>query len=387
MKSGGTDNSLEGARILFVFGNLELGGAERQGLLLGRYLKEKYGADVRVLGLQEGNGRLSELCDEADIPWEGTGVSWRWERRHIPANLLELRRFAALLKRQKPDLLMPYTFFPNVICGLAWRLTGAKLCVWNQRDEGFCLEPELWRSLAARLTPCFISNSDKGREALLSAFPVSPGKVAVITNGILPARPLSGRGEWRGRIGLSEEAFAACMVANVHAQKDHETLLRAWRILADRQPQGAPAPVLLLAGRVDQGDQVRTLVDSLGLADTVRFLGEVGDVAGLLSAVDLCVHSSRSEGLPNAVLEAMACGLAVVATDIPGIREAVGPQGLRFLAPAGDASALAGRIAQLQQDPPLRATTGAEMRARVTERFDAEGAWRETVSFIGSRWP
>ena len=387
MNRHGMDSRLRGARILFVFGNLELGGAERQGLMLADFLKRAHGADVRVMGLQEAPGRLSQLCEEAGIPWQGIRLTWQWGHRHLLANLRELRRVAALLRKEKPDLLMPYTFFPNLICGVVWRFSGARLCIWNQRDEGIFLVPEFWRSLAARMTPYFISNSARGRDALLEAFSISPGKVEVIRNGVSPGIAQSGRREWRERLGVADDSFVACMVANIHAHKDHETLLRAWRNLVSGLPTGLPAPVLLLAGRVDQGDAVKELAASLALHGSVRFLGEIDDVAGLLGAADICMHSSRSEGLPNAVLEAMASGLPVAATDIPGIREAVGPEGYRFLAPAGDPQALADRVGALLLDPALRSGVGELMRERVARRFDVAVACKKTASLIASRWP
>lgn len=387
MNSRQKDSGLRGARILFVFGNLELGGAERQGLMLARFLKRTHGADVRVLGLQEAPGRLSQLCDEEGIPWMGIRLDWRWERRHIPANLRELGRVARIFRKQQPELLMPYTFFPNLVCGVIWRFSGARLCIWNQRDEGIFLVPEFWRSLAARLTPYFISNSAGGRDALLETFSIPPGKVEVIHNGVVPGDALSGRRQWRERLGVADDSCVACMVANIHAHKDHETLLRAWHSLIAGLPQQLPAPVLLLAGRDDQGEAVKDLAASLALHGSVRFLGEVEDVPGLLGAADICVHSSKSEGLPNAVLEAMASGLPVAATDIPGIRAAVGPEGYPFLAPAGDPQALADRVLTLLRDPALRLQVGDLMRERVAARFDASAACRKTASFIASRWP
>lgn len=378
-------NNLRGKKFVFVFGNLELGGAERQGLMLARYLKERHGADVRVLGLQENPGTLSRLCDQSGLPWRGVKLSWRWELRHLPADLLELNRIAALVRREKPDVLLPYTFFPNVLCGLIWRFTGAALCIWNQRDEGFFLEPEFWRRLAARLTPYFIANSGEGRDALLRAFSIPAERIAVIRNGVMLEPPGSGRREWREKLSLSDGVPAACMVANLHGYKDHDTLLRAWADLPPLLPSGTPAPVLLLAGRADQGEGVRALAGTLGLGDCVRFLGEVRDVPGLLQAVDFCVHSSRSEGLCNAVLEAMAAGLPVAATDIPGIREAVGPDGMRFLAPVGDVKGLAGCMAELARDPALRAEVGERMRRRVREEFAAESCCRLAADFVAER--
>jgi glycosyltransferase involved in cell wall biosynthesis len=93
----------------------------------------------------------------------------------------------------------------------------------------------------------------------------------------------------------------------------------------------------------------------------------------LLAAVDVGVFSSRTEGCPNGVLECMAAGLAVAGTDIPGIREALGPEGLPFLAPPGDEERLAEAILDLAESPALRARAGAANRERIRREFTVEG--------------
>jgi glycosyltransferase involved in cell wall biosynthesis len=112
-----------------------------------------------------------------------------------------------------------------------------------------------------------------------------------------------------------------------------------------------PTPLLVLAGRPSRTEkEVKALAFDLELGESVRFLGTVDDVGGLLAGSDIGVLSSRRESRPRAVLEYMACGLPVAGTDIRGIREAVGPEGLRFLAPAGDAEALAAGDAGLRRE-------------------------------------
>lgn len=380
-------SKLGGKRVIFIFGNLELGGGERQGLLLARMLRDRCGCQVQVWGLAAAPGKVSQLCEISGIPWKGVGLRWRFGVRHAPANALTLARFASLLRREKPDLLIPYTFLPNLVCGLAWRFAGARLCIWNQCDAGFFLERGGWHRLAVRLTPRFIANSEQGRQALNDVYGLEGRPVAVIANGVVLDSPLSKREAWRAKLGVPETAFVACMLANVHRLKDHATLIRGWRHFLDAAPDAWGRGVLVLAGRQDEGYQaLQGLVESLGLQKNVLFAGAVDDVAGLLHACDLCVHSSLSEGLPNAVLEAMAAGLPVVATDIPGIREAVGPEGYRFLAPCGDAELLGERIAELFSDEGVRARQGEMMRRRVQEEFSASRMFDLTADFIGQGW-
>jgi len=374
-----------GQKIVFVFGNLELGGAERQGVLLARHLQVSQGAKVKICGLRETPGQLSRLCDRLGLPWRGFPFSWPKSR---PARLWYLIRLARALREEKPDLLITYTYLPNLVGSLVWRLTGARSMVWNQADEGFWLTKSRINRVAVRLAPCFISNFAAGRDILQNSFGVRDGQVAVIRNGIALPPVKMKRSQWRTEFGVAEDVFVACMLANLSVYKDHVTLIRGWRVVVGMVPKGAPLPLLVLAGRLDENASVlQELVDQLGLGGAVRFLGQVEDVAGLLRAVDLCVHSSKSEGCPNAVLEAMAAGLPVVASDIPGIREALGQEGTDGLFPVGNAEALAESVSKYIRDPDLARSVGSRLRQRAEAEFSLDIMCRKTVEFISGVCP
>src|SRR4030095_1280663 len=215
------------------------------------------------------------ICEQHHITW-----------RVVPC---ELRRVARLLRQAQPDILLPYTLIPNVLCGLVWQRTGARLCVWNQRDEGIFTLDAKSQHRAAQRTPQFISNSHAGARYLVEKLNVDPTKVRVIPNGIEITRPQGDRHAWRKRLEIDDTSFVACMVANLHANKDHDTLLRAWK----RGVQVKPDAVLVLAGRhYGAYESLVQLTNKLGIIGHVRFAGQVSDVAGLLSAVDLGVFSS-----------------------------------------------------------------------------------------------
>ena len=178
----------------------------------------------------------------------------------------------------------------------------------------------------------------------------------------LPAAERS-REEWRAELGLADGDLAACMLGHLHVGKDHDTLLRAWRLVVDALEGEGRRCVLLLAGRpAGTHHAIKALAFDLALRDRVRFLGDVEDVSGLLEAVDLAVFSSRSEALGRGATEPMYAGLPVVATDVPGIREAVGEPGLPFLAPPGEVAGLADSILRLARDAELRARVGTGER-------------------------
>jgi len=371
---------LEHLRILFVLGNLDLGGSERQALMLAGHLRTACGADPRVLGLVGGGGGASSVCDREGIPWRGDLLRRRDGRA---GRVVDLLRVARTLREEQPDVVLPYTWLPNYVCGLTWRMSGARICIWNQRDEGLGAGVGRLGRVAARMTPLFLANSEGGMTFLADALGVSRDRIRVVRNGVLLPAPREDRRSWRERIGVENGRVLALMLASIHPHKDHETLLRAWRLVLEREGARGRSPVLLLAGRsYGYEGGLKALAFDLGLGDSVRFLGPVDDVAGLLGAVDLCVHSTRTEGLPNAVLESMAAGVPVVATDLPGVREAVGPDGLRLLAPPGDPRGLADRILEIVGSEGLREETGNLLRERARREFGAEAMCRAAAEVL-----
>jgi glycosyltransferase involved in cell wall biosynthesis len=142
--------------------------------------------------------------------------------------------------------------------------------------------------------------------------------------------------------------------------------------------------LLLAGGLFSETSNLKIMAYDLELCGSVRFLGPVMDITGLSHASDLCVFSSRVEGSPNAVLECMATGLPVAGTDIPGLREAVGEDNVRFLAPPGDAELLAEKILLLAQDRKSRHEIGCLNRERVATVFSLERMTRDATRLIAS---
>jgi glycosyltransferase involved in cell wall biosynthesis len=374
-------SSLAGKRVLIVLVSLELGGAERQALLLGRHLADKEGAQVAVWGFH-GPGQGSDVCEAYGLPWKVLG--WPWSDK-MPTLVKRVGAFTLRLREARPDIVLPFTIIPNVVCGLTWRWAGADVFVWNQREGGLGrVEPFLER-WAVRRTPAFVANSEHGARFLVNTLGAPPELVRVIRNGIALGPSLAARSEWRRRLDVSQDCFLACMVGTLSSYKDHFTLLKAWQKVINRSQGGDAQLLLLLAGRLQETyDAVRQLADDLRLHDTVKFLGRVDDVAGLLNSVDLGILSSRSEGCPNAVLEYMAAGLAVVGTDIPGIREAVGPEGTPFLAAVQDPDALSEQIWRMLMDRALRSKAGEANQRRIATEFSSTRMCQQMVRLITS---
>ena len=173
------------------------------------------------------------------------------------------------------------------------------------------------------------------------------------------------------------------MVAHFRRSKDHQTLLRSWRRVVDGLEQDGRRAVLVLAGDpYPMQDAAKALAFDLRLDESVRFLDVVDDVPGVVGAADVSVLSSLREGLPRSLLESMGAGVAVAGTDIPGIREAVGAEGLPYLAPLHDADALADVLLVLARDGDLRRQIGDAYARRIAQEFTVErmlAAYRETL--------
>jgi glycosyltransferase involved in cell wall biosynthesis len=197
----------------------------------------------------------------------------------------------------------------------------------------------------------------------------------VDTNRFTPATTEERRAI-RASLGLCAEEPIALFVGRLERRKGLDLLLTAWAEMI-RRP-ALPRLLLVGPGNVEGWmAQVRTL----GLENRITFLGGREDVACLYRAADLFVFPSRSEGCPNAVLEAMASGLPVVATDVAGNREVVGgDRSIGWLVPTGDPGALAEVVRMLAGSPDLRQEMSAAARVAAEERFAIHRVGAQYVS-------
>jgi glycosyltransferase involved in cell wall biosynthesis len=209
---------------------------------------------------------------------------------------------------------------------------------------------------AARFTPAVAATSGPLADALRAAAPGTP--VHVIPNGI-PVGPLptpAERSAAREALGLPAGVPVVAFVGRLSPEKAPEVLLRAVRGTAIR---------VLVAG----DGPLRESLEAEADPEQVRFLGFLPDVGTVLAAADVLALPSRTEGLPMAVLEAMAAGLPVVASAVGSLPEVLGG-GAGLLVPAGDVPALRLALEQLSA-PDVRAALAAEARRRVESRYAA----------------
>ena len=351
-------------KIVILIGHFGRGGAERQALLLARELRERHHLDVEVWSLLN-FGQWTEEFAAADVPIRrlGFGVPrYAWVQRCLP--------IVRQLRASRVRILLPFTTWPNVVAGLTYRIAGVRLCIWGERHAGGERIPSVER-IAATQYRRFVANSTAGVEFLAREMRISRARISWIPNGVEVPGTNQSSG-WRMRLELHPNQLLVVKVANLTSFKDHATLLRAWKTIQDGW-MGDIRPVLALAGgHADKYDECRRFVTETGLDSTVRFLGAIPDVPALLRASDMGVFSSRAEGMPNGVLECMAAGKAVVASDIPGIRDALGPSADEVLVPPGDSQQFSHKLLSLLLNRETRHALGERNRARIRAEFSVE---------------
>jgi glycosyltransferase involved in cell wall biosynthesis len=235
----------------------------------------------------------------------------------------------------------------------------------------------------ARMTQAIVhvSESQALEAAALGLAP--PSLSHVIVNGIDAARIAATampRAAARQSLGLEPDALVLGTVARFDPVKALDALLRAFAVVAAAQP----AARLVVVGDGPEAPRLRALAVSLGVEERVRFPGFVADASRLLPALDLYVSASRKEGLPLSVLEAMACGLPVAATRVPGHVDVVEHGATGLLVAPDDPRALGLAMGDLMADPARRSAMGQAGRCRVEERFAASRMAAETADLYRS---
>ena len=221
-----------------------------------------------------------------------------------------------------------------------------------------------------RLVAAVVAISNDVRQKLLAAG-VRPEQIRVIHSAVEPPAGLpgaAGRAAARARYGIASGEFAIGVVAALERRKAHDVLLHALAATLSKLP---PLRVLFCGDGSERAALAR-LTRELGLESRVRFLGELGQVADVLAALDLFVLPSRHEGLGVAVLEAMAAGVPVVASAVGGLPEAVDDGRTGLLVPPEDPRALGVAIAELAADVERARRMGIAGRARVLAEFSME---------------
>ena len=356
-------------RVLHVIAGLETGGAE---VALYRLIAGSRGGNYThaVVALTP-EGPMGARLRHVDIELNALDF-----RQAPAASFLKL---VSLMRATRPDIVQTWMYHADMLGGIAARLAGNRNIIWGIRtsdlDRGDSRATAIVRKLCALLSrwipDTIVCVAEAARQVHVS-LGYDAARMTVIPNGFDLSQFSATEGQGaalRERYGIRPEDIVIGTVGRFNANKDQQNFVRAAGLLARQQ---ANARFLMIGKDVDASNaELMHWIAQTGYADRFLLLGERGDVPLCLAAMDMFCLSSRTEGFPNVVGEAMATGVPCVVTDVGDAAMLVGSTGI--VVPKEDSVALAeGMAALLALAPHARRDLGQQARLRIHEEFAAE---------------
>jgi L-malate glycosyltransferase len=352
-------------------------GAEVQVATTASHLQRQSGVSLTVVLFN--HGRL-----EAELRRFGIEVTILDETRLSALQILQ--SLLEFFRQRQIDLVHTHRYKDTVLGMIGAKLAGVPYAVRTMHGlreplNGWdylkfrayeAVDTAVLRGCADRV----VAVSNRMAAALIdNSYP--PSLVTTIHNGIDPhtVMAIPTVEHAKQALGLAAGEFVIGTAGRLSAVKGHDTLLRAARLILE----GAPGARFVIAGGGPLEDELMALASELGIAHACRFLGARNDVHDVMSAMDVFVLPSLNEGLPMAVLEAMALGKPVVASRVGGLPEVVKHGKTGLLVPAGDARALADACLELAHDREWAKQLGAEAKRVVHDEFSQDRNGRALV--------
>lgn len=351
-------------RVLFLTTSMPVGGAETLLLNLVRRLDRRRFAP-EIVCLKEPGPLGEELSHE--LPVHSHLLAGKFDLRILP-------RLWRLMRRPPADAVITVGAGDKMFWGrIAARLAGVPVIASALHSTGW---PDGVGRLNRLLTPwtdAFIGVADSHARHLVEGerFPVE--KVCTIYNGVDCDRFAPGdAAATRASLGIAASAPVVGILAALRPEKNHELFLQGAKTILEAQP----ATQFIVVGDGPRRADLEAFCAQLGIADAVHFLGSRSDVPALLAACDVVALTSHNEAAPVSILEALSCGVPVVASNVGSVRETVVDGETGRLFPAGDAPAYAAAVIELLEAPELRRQLGAEGRRRVEARWSLQAMVR-----------
>jgi len=345
-----------------VITELDVGGAERCLVNLAQLLdRARFEVAVFVLARRPpaGADRLAVELEESAIPLHFLGARSVW------GLITTLQRLRRLLRAWNPEIVQTFLFHANVVGSLAARLAPVPHLVTNVRVADPARVRWTVERVATRRADRIVCVSQSVARFCHEQAGFARAKLCVISNGLDPSSFPSPTPAKLSQWGLLEGERVLLCIGRLHPQKGFDWLLENCTALLESWPQHH----LLIVGEGPERERLQAQARALTVARRVHFLGWRGDVPDLLAASDLFLLPSRWEGMPNALLEAMASRLPVVATEVEGVRELLGPLSTNQVVPLGEGAAFVNAISKILAEPTLARLLGEQNRARVEEGF------------------
>ena len=364
-------------RILQLVDSFDQGGSERQALELTRLLHDSGKYEVFLASLNA-DGVLRESMENLKL---GEIPSYPLTSFYDRNAIIQLRRFVRHLRESRIDVLHTHDFYTNIFGMTAGLLAEVKVRIASRRETNGMRSRGQQRTqrLAYSLAHQIIANSEAVKQKLRDDG-IKEERITVVHNGLDPERVMPpvnvSREESLESLGVSDVSKRfVTIVANMrHEVKDYPMFLR----MAQRVSRVVPDVGFLLAGEGELQPSLRQMAADLGIGGNTFFLGRCENIAQLLKVSDVCVLSSKAEGFSNSILEYMAAGRPVVATDVGGAREAIIEGETGHTVPSGDDRLMAGIVVSLLRDSEKANLMGEQGRRVVEQKFSAQALLRNT---------
>ena len=288
-----------------------------------------------------------------------------------PQTVREGLRLARFLRRERVSVVHCHDQYSNFFSALSARLAGVPVVIASKRWLHSPLRYRVANGVGFRASTKVLANSESVAASLRRDDRLGDDRVVVVPNFVddlaFEAPAESVRHGWARELELDDDAMVVGIVASLLPIKDHATLIRAISLLTPDWP----ALRLVVVGKGPELENLRRLAGELGIANVVRFAGLRPQLPSFHFLFDISVLSSVSEGFPNSLVEAMAAGRPIVATDVGGVRDAVRDGENGILVPPADPPAFAAAVRTLLSDPAKRQRMGAAGATRAREQFHA----------------
>lgn len=353
-------------RALHLLDSLSVGGTERNAVrVLGELHRGGHPVQLAVFR----GGPLGTDLGTLGIPVHRIEVS----SFYSPAFVREARRLAHFVEEQGIRLLHAHDRYSNIfaaaagVLGLSIPTIASKR--WDSRGDPWPMRAA--SRFALRAATRVLVNSEAVAETAIRDEGVRASRIRVIPNFVddvlFETATPSLRDEMRRELGLRPDQPVVVCVANLRPVKNHRLLLESVAAIRSAFPEVR----LVLVGDGPSAGALERQAEEMRLTEQVMFLGQRSDAWRFHAAGDVSVLASVSEGFPNALVEAQALGVPVVATAVGGVVEAVLDQRTGLLIPEGDAAAMTGAILSLLRDPGRRRAMGLAAR-EATRKFSRE---------------
>jgi glycosyltransferase involved in cell wall biosynthesis len=346
--------------LLLVGDTLDLGGTEGQFTELACRL-DRSRWDLEVACVRPEGPLLNRLESAGLRPWRCGPPSYK-----SPLLLGAIVALARRLKARRIDVLHSFGFYSNILALPAARLARVRAAVGSQRDLGNLRPPgeQMLRGFALRLATNVVVNSESVKERIVEAHGVRSSGVTVIPNGVDLAR--FSPGQEKARVG---DGLLVGAVSNLRPEKGLADLIRAVSLARGRGREVR----LVIHGEGSMRKDLEAMVAGLSLGPWVSLPGSTREPEVALRELDAFVLPSLSEACSNGLMEAMATGLPVIATDVGGNPDLVQHELTGLLVPPGDAPALAEAIVRLADGRALAAGLGERARTHAHSAFGMDG--------------